>query len=440
MEPIRYTQGELQIAYQVLGEGDLDVVFAFDWASNIETIWKHPSVERFLRRFASFSRLILFDTRGMGLSDPVLEPAPLEEWMDDVRAVMDAVGSERAALVGHGHGGQLGMVFAAAHPERTQALVTINSFARLAQAEDYPPGMPESVQHRVLTRIREGWGTGMSLAVLAPDIAGDEQAVRWWASLERAAGSPRRAARKQQMVLDTDVRHVLPAIAVPTLVLQTAGNPYIVPGHGRYLAEHIPGARYVELPGEGHWPWASAAAMTSADVIEEFLTGSRSSLGTERVLATVAFTDIVRSTELAAELGDARWRELIETHDSVARREVEAARGRLVKTTGDGILATFDGPARAIRAIRATQEALAAVGLPIRGGLHTGEVEVRGDDVGGIAVHIGARVAGLADAGEVLVSSTVKDLVAGSGLEFQDRGEHDLKGVPGAWRIYALTV
>jgi class 3 adenylate cyclase len=440
VEPrIRYTEGELQIAYQVVGAGDLDLVFAFDWASNAEMIWQHPSVERFLRRLASFSRLILFDTRGMGLSDPVVDPPPLEEWMDDVRSVMDAVGSERAALVGHGHGGQLGILFAAAHPERTHALVTINSFARLARADDYPPGMPESVQRTVFDQIQEGWGSGMSLTVLAPDLGQDEQAIRWWASLERASGSPRRAARKQQLVLETDVRHVLPAIAVPTLVVQTAGNRYIVSGHGRYLAEHIRGARYIELPGNGHWPWSSPDADVSMDAIEEFLTGTRSSLGTERVLATVAFTDIVGSTELAAELGDRRWRELLETHDSVARREVESARGRLVKTTGDGMLAMFDGPARAVRAIRAIEEGLAAVRLPIRGGLHAGEVEVRGDDIGGIAVHIGARVVALAGPGEVLVSSTVKDLVAGSGLRFEDRGTHELRGVPEEWRLFALA-
>lgn len=439
MQPIRYTQGEPQIAYQVLGDADLDVVFAFDWASNVELFWQHPSVERFLRRLASYARLIWFDTRGMGLSDPIAGPAPLEEWMDDVRAVMDAVGSERAALVGHGHGGQLGMIFAAAHPERTHGLVTINSFARLARDHDYRPGMPEGVQRLLLDQILAGWGTGAALAVIAPDLAGDERAVRWWASLERAGGSPRRAARKQQLVLETDVRHVLPTIAVPTLVIQSAADGYVIAGHGRYLAEHIPGARYVELPGGGHWPWASSDATALMDAVEEFLTGTRSSLGTERVLATVAFTDVVGSTELAAEIGDARWRELIETHDSVARREVEAGRGRLVKSTGDGILATFDGPARAIRAIRATQDALAAVGLPIRGGLHTGEVEVRGDDIGGIAVHIGARVAGLAGPGEVLVSSTVRDLVAGSGLAFEDRGAHELKGVPGAWHLFALA-
>lgn len=436
---IRYTDSEPQIAYQVLGHGDLDLVFAFDWASNVELIWQHPSVERFLRRLASFARLAVFDVRGMGLSDPVVDPPPLEDWMDDVRAVMDAVDSERAAIVGHGYGGQLGALFAASHPERTQALVLINSFARLARAHDYHAGMPDSVQRTVLEQILAGWGSGLALATLAPDLAGDDQAIRWWASLERAAGSPRRAARKQQIVLETDVRHVLSAIAVPTLVVHSVGNPYVIPDHGRYLAEHIPGARYLELPGTGHWPWSSSDALPSLDAIEEFLTGSRSKLGTERVLATVAFTDIVGSTELAAQLGDRRWRELLETHDSVARRQVEAARGRIVKTTGDGMLATFDGPARAIRTIRGIEESLAAVGLPIRGGLHAGEIEVRDGDIGGIAVHIAARVAALAGPGEVLVSSTVKDLVAGSGLAFEDRGAHVLKGVPGTWQVYAVA-
>ena len=435
---IRYTDGDPQIAYQVVGDGELDLVFAFDWGSHVELIWQHPSVERFLRRLASFSRLVVFDVRGMGLSDPVADPPPLEDWMDDVRAVMDAVGSERAAIVGHGYGGQLGALFAASHPERTRALVLINAFARLARADDYHAGMPEHVRELVLEQIVEGWGSGVALDVLAPELAGDQQAIRWWGTLERATGSPRRAMRKQRIVMETDVRHVLPAIAVPTLVLHSAGDPYVVAEHGRYLAEHIPGARFLELPGDGHWPWASADAMASMDAIEEFLTGSRAHADTDRVLATVAFTDIVGSTELAAELGDRRWRELLETHDSVARREVDAARGRVVKTTGDGMFATFDGPARAIRAVRSIADALAAVGLPIRGGLHAGEVELRDGDVGGIAVHIGSRVADLAGPGEILVSSTVKDLVAGSGLTFDDRGAHELRGVPGSWHVYAV--
>jgi class 3 adenylate cyclase len=441
MQPsIRYTPGEPQIAYQVLGDGDLDLVFAFDWASNLDLIWQHPSVERFLRRLSSFARLVVFDTRGMGLSDPVTTaPAP-EEWMDDVRAVMDEVGSERAAIVGHGHGGQLGALFAASHPERTEALVLINSFARMSRADDYPPGMPDDIQRIVLTQIEQGWGKGVSLATLAPDLGGDEQALRWWAGVERAAGSPRRAMQKQQLILEIDIRHALPAIAVPTLVICTKGNPYVIPAHSQYLAEHIPGSRPLELPGAGHWPWASADALPTMDAIEEFLTGTQPRAAvTERVLATVAFTDIVGSTELAARLGDRRWRELLETHDSVARREVEKARGTLIKTTGDGLLATFDGPARAIRAVRGIEDSLATLGLPIRGGLHAGEVEVRDGDVGGIAVHIGSRVAGLAGAGEVLVSSTVKDLVAGSGIAFEDRGRHELKGVPGDWQLFAVT-
>ncbi|MEX0984902.1 MAG: adenylate/guanylate cyclase domain-containing protein [Actinomycetota bacterium] len=440
MQPdIRYTDGDAQIAYQVLGHGDLDLVFAFDWASNVELIWQHASVERFLRRLASFSRLVVFDPRGMGLSDPVITPPAPEEWMDDVRAVMDAVGSPQAAIVGHGHGGQLGAMFAASHPERTRALVLINAFARLRRAQDYPAGMPEHIERTILDQIRLGWGSGISLATLAPEIAGDEQTIRWWASVERAAGSPRRAVRKQELVLDFDIRHVLPAISVPTLVMSTNGDPYVIPAHGRFLAEHIPGARSLELAGPGHWPWASGDAADSMDAIEEFLTGTRARLGTERILATLAFTDIVGSTELAAEIGDRRWRELLETHDSVARREVEKARGQMVKSTGDGMLATFDGPARAIRAVRGIGESLSAVGLQIRGGLHTGEVEVRDGDIGGIAVHIGSRVADLAGAGEVLVSSTVKDLVAGSGIDFEDRGQHELKGVPGEWQIYAVA-
>ena len=441
MQPkIQYTSGDPQIAYQVVGDGELDLLFAFDWASNLDLIWQHPSVERFLRRLSSFSRLIVFDTRGMGLSDPVIDtPAP-EEWMDDVRAVMDAAGSERAAIVGHGHGGQLGALFAASHPERTQALVLINSFARLGRAPDYPAGMPEGVQERVLTLIQGGWGTGLSLGTLAPDLAVDERARQWWAGVERAAGSPRRAVQKQRFVLELDIRQALSAISVPTLVLCSQGDPYVIPAHSQYLTEHIAGVRSLELPGSGHWPWSSSSdAPASMDAIEEFLTGTRVTLGAERVLATVAFTDIVGSTELAAEVGDRRWRELIETHDSVARREVEMARGEMIKNTGDGMLATFDGPARAIRAVRGIEESLATVGLPIRGGLHTGEIEVRDGDIGGIAVHIGSRIAGLAGPGEVLVSSTVRDLVAGSGIAFEDRGPHELKGVPGEWQVFAVA-
>jgi class 3 adenylate cyclase len=432
--------GDLQIAYQVVGDGPVDVVVAVDWAGNIELMWENPQTERFLRRFASYGRLIFFDMRGIGLSDPVQDLPPLEEWMDDVRAVMDAVGSEHAALVGHGHAGQLCMLVAAAHPDRVQALVTVNSFARLARAPGYRAGMPEGAQQTQLDTIRATWGTTdpQHLRVLAPDLADDEFARAWWARVERAAGSPRRAVRKQQLAFELDVREVLAAIAVPTLVVQSAGNRFVIPDQGRYLAEHIPGAQYLELPSGGHWPWAAADADRFLDRLEEFLTGAPQAPGRDRVLATIAFTDIVDSTAMAASMGDRRWREVLEVHDSVARREVAAARGRMVKSTGDGLLATFDGPARAIRCVGAIQHGVATLGLHVRAGLHTGEIELRGDDVGGIAVAIAARLTSLAGADEVVVSSTVKDLVAGSGIRFEDRGIHTLKGVPEEWHVFAV--
>jgi class 3 adenylate cyclase len=437
---IRYADsGGTQIAYQVTGSGDRDLVMAFDWASHLELFWTYVRTERFLRRLGSFSRLILFDVRGMGLSDPVTELPPLEQWMDDVLAVMDAVGSERAAMVGHGHGGQLGMLAAASHPERVDALVTINAFARLARGDDYPAGMPLGVQEKVLADIERYWGTGEALALIAPDIADDPEAGRVWAAMERAAGSPKRAMTKQRLILDLDVRDVLPSIRVPTLVVQSAGSRYVIAEHGRYLAEHIAGARYLELDDRGHWPWVGPDAERLFEEVERFVTGSRVPVATERVLATVAFTDVVGSTQLAAELGDRRWRELLETHDSVAAREVGAVHGRVVKQTGDGLLATFDGPARAIGAVESISRTLAPLGLTIRGGVHTGEIEIRGADVGGLAVHIGARISELAEPGEVLVSSTVRDLVAGSGLSFEERGAHELRGIPGEWRLYSVV-
>jgi pimeloyl-ACP methyl ester carboxylesterase len=436
---IRYVDsGGLQIAYQTLGDGPGDVVFMFDWANNLDLIWENPPTERLLRRLASYARLILFDMRGVGLSDPVEQLPPIEAWMDDVRAVMDAVGSERAALVGHGHAGQLCMLFAAAHPERTRVLVTINSYARLARAPDYPWGVPPAVQEGMLAAIEATWGTGVQFVYLTAPSTDAQTFQPWMARFERGAGSPRRAVQKQRLVFEVDVRDVLPSISVPTLVVQSRGNQWIRAGHGRYLADHIPGADYLEVPGEGHWPWASDPDLFM-DALEEFLTGASGAPALDRVLMTVAFTDIVGSTELAAKMGDRRWRDLLQTHDSVARREVEAARGRLVKSTGDGLLATFDGPARAIRCIASIERLLLSVGLRIRGGLHTGEVELLGDDVGGIAVHIASRLAALSGPGEVLVSSTVKDLVAGSGISFEDRGLHVLKGVPEEWRVFAAT-
>jgi len=434
---IRYVDsGGVQIAYQVIGDGPIDVVFAFDWANNLELVWENPQTEHFLRRFTSYARLILFDIRGVGLSDPVETLPPIEDWMDDVRAVLHAVGSERAALVGHGHAGQLCILFAASHPERTRALVTINSYARLARAPDYPWGMPPSAQETLLTAIEATWGSGLQMYLLAPGIAEVEHYRAWMGRFERASGSPRRAVQKQRLAFEVDVRDVLPSIGAPTLVVQSRGNRWIRTGHGEYLAAHIPGARYLEVQGEGHWPWISDPELFM-DAIEEFLTGARSAPNLDRVLMTVAFTDIVGSTELASRLGDRRWHDLLQVHDSVAHREVEAARGRLIKSTGDGLLATFDGPARAIRCVGSIRRAVEPLGLRIHAGLHAGEVELMGDDVGGIAVHIAARLAALSGPDEVLVSSTVKDLVAGSGIIFEDRGLHALKGVPDRWRVFA---
>ncbi len=406
--PIRYADsGGLQIAYQVIGDGPLDVVFAADWANNLELMWENPQTERFLRRFTNYARLILFDMRGMGLSDPVEDLPPIEAWMEDVRAVMSAVGSRRAALVGHGHAGQLCILVAAARPELTEALVTVNSFARLARAEDYPWGLPPAAQEAALKAIEAAWGTGSVMySALTPRFADLAWAKEWLARFERASGSPRRAAQKQRLVFDVDIRDVLPAVSVPTLVVQSRGNRWIRPGHGRYLAEHIPGARYLESPGEGHWPWVAEDAEAFMDEVEEFLTGARRSAELDRVLATVAFTDIVGSTAIASQVGDRRWRDLLEVHGSVARREIDTARGRLVKLTGDGLLATFDGPARAIRCVAAIERLLTPIGLRMWAALHTGEIELLGDDIGGIAVHIAARLLGLSGPGEVLVSRT----------------------------------
>jgi class 3 adenylate cyclase len=439
--PIRYADsGGLQIAYQVIGHGPLDVVFAADWANNLELMWENPQTERFLRRFTNYARLILFDMRGMGLSDPVEDLPPIETWMEDVRAVMSAVGSRRAALVGHGHAGQLCILVAAARPELTEALVTVNSFARLARAEDYPWGLPRAAQEAALKAIEAAWGTGSVMySALTPQFADLAWAKEWLARFERASGSPRRAAQKQRLVFDVDIRDVLPAVSVPTLVVQSRGNRWVRPGHGRYLAEHISRARYLESPGEGHWPWVAEDAEAFMDEVEEFLTGARRSAELDRVLATVAFTDIVGSTAIASQVGDRRWRDLLEVHGSVARREIDTARGRLVKLTGDGLLATFDGPARAIRCVAAIERLLTPIGLRMRAALHTGEIELLGDDIGGIAVHIAARLLGLSGPGEVLVSSTVKDLVVGSGITFEDRGAHALKGVPEQWRVFAVT-
>jgi pimeloyl-ACP methyl ester carboxylesterase len=424
----------------VVGEGPFDLVLVPGWLSHVEFGWDEPAMARFFRRLASFSRLILFDKRGTGLSDPVpLTRLPaLEERMDDVRAVMDAAGSARAAFLGVSEGGSMACLFAATHPRRTAALVLYGAYARAAWAPDYPQGTSPDRFERLLGLVSEGWGTGATFRYWAPDSAEDARRRQWWAQFERLAASPGASTALLRMNADIDTRPILPAVAVPTLVVHAAGDRLVPAEHGRYIAEHIPGARYVELPGRDHWPfWGNADALL--DEVQEFLTGVRPGPEPDRVLATVLFTDLVGSTERAAALGDRGWRDLLERYHAVARRQLERFRGREVDTAGDGMFATFDGPARAIRCASAIAAAALPLGVEVRAGLHTGECEVIGDKVGGIAVHLGARVAAVAGAGEVLVSSTVRDLVAGSGIRFVDRGVRTLKGIPGEWRLFAVA-
>ena len=428
------------VAYQVVGDGPLDLVFVPGWTSNVDVMWEEPSLARFLNRLASFSRLLCFDKRGTGVSDPVPLAAPptLEQWMDDVRAVMDAVGSVRAALFGHGlGGGQMSMLFAATYPERTSALVLLDTFARWVRDVDYPYGIPADTAQVMAQRSEETRGTVENVDRVAPSAARDDRFRRWYARYERLSIAPLALRTVMATVAETDVRGVVPAIRAPTLIMHRAGSTYIQAGHGRYLAEHIRGARYVELPGEDY-TFHTGETETMLGEIEEFLTGVRPLPESDRVLATVLFTDIVTSTARSAEVGDRKWKDLLDQHDTLIRRELERHRGRLVKNTGDGILATFDGPARAVRCAQAIATAVKSLGIEVRAGLHTGEVELRGDDVTGMAVNIAARVMDTAGPGEVIVSSTVKDLVAGSGLRFGERGAHVLKGVPGEWRLFAV--
>ena len=427
------------VAYQVVGDGALDLVFVPDWATNIEVMWEEPRIERFFRRLGSFSRVLVFDKRGTGVSDPVpLGALPtIEQWTDDIRAVMDAAGFDRAAIFGYGPGNFLAMPFAAAHPERTHALVVAEGLASLVRKEDYPAGLPpESVEMSsrwMVDHVRPGGG----MEVFASSLIGDRTFLRWFRRYLRLSISPEAFDRFNRWAFGIDIRDVVPNIRVPTLILHRSGDRYVRVGHGRWLAEHLSGAKYVELDGDDHLYFAGDQDAMLSEV-QTFLTGMRGTPEVDRVLASVLFTDIVASTERAAELGDRRWREVLDAHESVSRREVESFRGRLVKTTGDGVLATFDGPARAIRCARAIGDRIRGLGLEIRAGLHTGEVELRGEDVGGIAVNLAARVMGKAGPGETIVSSTVKDLVVGSGIEFDDRGEHELKGVPGAWRLFVV--
>lgn len=429
------TSGDLSIAYQVVGEGDVDIVYVPGWVSHVELQWERSPLSGLIAGLSRIGRVITFDKRGTGLSDRSLGAGTLEDRMDDVRAVMDAAGVRRAALVGISEGGPLSLLFAASYPDRVQSLTLFASFARAVSGADYPHGPSPEQALRLIDRIPTLWGTGTLLSANAPDAPEGIDAVGQAGRFERHASTPTVAAAIMRANIDIDVRDILPAVRAPTLIVHCEGDPFISVGHSRYLAAHIEGAEYVEFAGDFHVTWRPERYGPALEAIEQFLTGAAHVYEPDRVLKTVLFTDIVDSTVTAARLGDARWRELLDAHDTVVRRELGRFRGTEVSTTGDGFFVAFDGPARAVRCAHAVVDGLAEVGVEVRAGLHAGECEVRGHDLAGMAVHIGARVSALARAGEVLVSSTVRDLVAGSGLEFEDLGDHQLKGVPGTWQL-----
>jgi pimeloyl-ACP methyl ester carboxylesterase len=440
MPETQYAQsGDLSIAYQVLGDGPIDVVFVSGFISHQELEWEFEGSNP-IHGVLSFARLITFDKRGTGLSERTLGYGGAEDRMDDIRAVMDAAGSDRAVLIGRSEGGPLAILFAATYPERTAALVLWNTYARGLAGPDYPIGLDPVKTKAFIAHVADGWGKGLGLQGFFGIVA-DDELRRQLARFERNAATPRTAAEILTRNVEIDVRSALPAVSAPTLVLHRRHDPVVPFRLGKYVADRIPGARLVELPGAFHTSPDEGGDDDAVEVIEEFLTGHRAQrpVDIDRVLATVLFIDIVESTERLTAMGDRKWRELLDTFRSAERRELQRFRGREVNTRGDDILATFDGPARAISCAHAIGAAAGSLGIEVRAGLHTGEVELQGDDIAGIAVHIGARVAGLAGAGEVLVTSTVRDLVAGSGLEFAEHGTHELKGVPGEWTILEAT-
>jgi len=430
--------GDVHVAYRVVGDGEVDLVYAQGAATHLEVGWELPAFRRYCERLAEFARVILFDKRGMGMSERVPGATTLEERMDDIRAVMDAVGSERAAIIGESEGGPLAILFAAAHPERTVALILQGGEVRERKDDEWPWGESTVEEFEEYTaRIPELWGSGRFFAYIAPSVGDVEWGREWLGRVHVNAATPASWEAFARMAFDIDVRHVVPAINVPTLIVHAVEDRVCHVENARYLARNIVGSRYVELPGGDHVPWFEPD-QTLAE-IREFLTGTRETRSSDRVLATVLFTDLVGSTARAAELGDRRWSDLVEQHHVAVRRELGRYDGDEIDTAGDGFFATFDGPARAVRCAQAVIEAVHSLGLDVRAGLHTGEVEVADGKVAGIAVNIGARVAAVAGPGEVLVSSTVRDLVAGSGLAFEERGLAELKGVPGGWRLYAVT-
>lgn len=438
---IRYarTADGVHIAYQTLGEGP-PLLYMPHWATHLELLWEEPLTAGFIARLAEFSTVILFDKRGVGLSDPVPTPMlpTLEKWCDDALAVLDATNNDRAALMGCDAGALLMQLLAALHPARTSALVLYGTGARMRRAPDYLAGVPDHLADSFLDTVEESWGSHpVGIDVSDPSMSTDDTYRSYQVRYQRQSASPGVILEMMRVILEVDLRSVLPTIQAPTLVLHRTGDRWYPIAHGRYLAEHIPGARLVELQGEDHSPEFGDADAVIREV-EMFLTGSSHAPETDRVLLTVLFTDLVSSTADASEMGDRSWQSVLDRHDSLVHRQLERYRGRLVKHTGDGLLASFDGPARAVRCATAIREALRGMGLQVRVGVHTGEVILRGDDLAGIAVHIAQRVCSTAAASEVLVSRTVVDLVAGSGIDFDDHGEHVLKGVPGSWHLFAV--
>lgn len=437
----QYAQsGELSIAYQVVGDGLLDILFVPGFVSNVELMWDMPNFERMLQRLSGIGRLVFFDKRGTGCSDRSLGTGSSEDRMDDLRAVADAAGIESAVVIGISEGGPLAVLFAASFPERVRSLVLWGTFARALWAPDYEQGFPPDLVDAFIEDVKSKWGTGHALEAFVSETGDDMLALR--ARYERQTATPGAVATILNHNVQMDVRHALGAISAPTLVVHRVGDPIVPVAAGEYLARHIEGARLVEVPGAFHVGGLAGEDDDVLDIVEEFATGApvrRPDDDIDRVLMTVLFTDIVESTARASEIGDKAWRVLLEAHDNAASRAVESQRGVVVKRTGDGLLATFDGPGRGVKAARAIGDAVRPLGIEVRAGLHTGEVERRGDDVAGIGVHIGARVGALAGPGEVLVTSTVKDLVIGSDLEFDDHGSRELKGIPGEWHLWAAV-
>lgn len=437
----RYAESDgVSIAYQVLGDGPIDLVMVPGFASHLEHAWQHPKLAHFYHRLASHSRLILLDKRGTGLSDrvPPNDLPGIEQRKDDLKAVLDAVGTTRAALIGVSDGGPLAILFAATYPERTRSLVVVNSYARRVSSVDHEPALTPEQYAGFVQAATQNWGEPVLIEDLAPGSATDPELRQWWATGLRLSMSPGAARAMLEMNADIDVRGALPAVHVPTLIIHRSGDHACPVAGGRFIADNIEGARFLELPGDDHFPWLGDAE-TILGEIESFVTGGRAGPAPSFVLASMLFTDIVSSTQRAAELGDQRWGALLKTHDGIVHSEVGRFGGREVKHTGDGSLSVFEGPARAVRCWLSICDRMQEIGLEIRGGVHTSEVEVVNGDLRGLGVHIAARLMDLAGPGELVVSSVVHDLSTGSGLGYADRGRHDLKGVPGEWQVYAVA-